>query len=156
MCLFNVWYSSVTQLPVFCLLQSRFSFFFASHKDTHTYTHCSLARLCVSGSQASSQPWAALSLPAALQASCHPPLLKHKMSLGSGMQIRTRSFIPCSCWPLYPPPPSRPLRAEDEDLGSEAAVGSLTGHQQSTHQITEHVQVGRIKRIFIVLRVFFF
>lgn len=115
---------------------------------THTHTPTGVLPMCVFPDH---KPTAS-SPPAALQAFCHPLLLKHKMSFSSGMQIRTCSFIPRSCWPL----PclclslSRPRRAEDEDLGSEAAVGSLTGHQQSTHQITEHVQVGT--HIFIVLQ----
>lgn len=67
--------------------------------------------------------------------------------------IRCRSAVECKSEPaaLFPAPvdlslisvPSHPLWAEDEDLGSETTVGSLTGHQQSTHQITEHIQVGR-------------
>lgn len=151
-CLFNVWYFSVTQLSVFRLVQSCFSFFFASLRDTHTHTRRDwsfafspvCACVCVCFRIARQQP--ALSSVRSLQ------LCKHSVTL-LFLGIRCRSAVECKseAAALFPAPvdlslislPSRPLRAEDEDLGSETTVGSLTGHQQSPHQITEHVQVGR-------------
>lgn len=142
------------------------SFFFASLKHTpiHTHTHterllefCLFPRLsvcvcvcvfpdCKPTTSPEQRP-----LPAALQAFCHPPLPRQKMWLSSGMQIRSRSFIPRSCWPfsyLCPlsPSPSRRWRPWLRD-------DSRLPHWSSAKHSPDHgAHPGRKEHIFIVLQ----
>lgn len=132
-------------------------------KDTHTYTErlefCLFTRLSVCVRVfPDRKPTASpeqRSLPAALQAFCHPPLLRLKMSLSSGMQIRTRGFIPRSCWPFsylplpLSPSPSRRWRPWLRD------DSRLPRWSSAKHSPDHGVHPGREECSFILLQFFF-